>query len=113
MAGSEKIVVKKTFLEVEEDVTPQGTRYSILWSAYMGLRMPMSRPVRPPVLEDSVVWARFTRQISNCSDTCEEAMALGPVSLVTIMSFPACSGAEGCAISGWSPGAYRGGAACE
>ena len=36
VAGSEKIVVKKTFLEVEEDVTPQGTRYSILWSAYMG-----------------------------------------------------------------------------
>ncbi|CAE6935575.1 ML3 [Symbiodinium sp. CCMP2592] len=50
--GSEKIVVKKTFLEVEEDVTPQG-----LPATYNS---------------DSVVWARFTRQISNCSDTCEE-----------------------------------------
>ncbi|CAE7385667.1 ML3 [Symbiodinium natans] len=53
--GSEKIVVKKTFLEVEEDLTPQG-----LPASYNS---------------DSVVWARFTRQISSCSDNCEDGQA--------------------------------------
>mmetsp|Transcript_43848 Transcript_43848/g.81886 ORF Transcript_43848/g.81886 Transcript_43848/m.81886 type:complete len:365 (+) Transcript_43848:56-1150(+) len=51
-----KVVIKKTFLEVEEDITPKG-----LPATYNS---------------DSVVWARFARQISGGS--CDEEDYKGP-----------------------------------